>query len=376
MEDAGVYDLDEDTVLVQTVDFITPVLDDPYAFGQAAAANSLSDIYAMGARPVTALNLVGFPARLLGPGAEGSSPGAGAAPGEPAGQRAGLARGQGDALLASILRGGLAKATEAGAAIVGGHSIDDPEPKYGLAATGLARRSDLLLQSAGRPGDVLYLTKPIGGGLLATALKRGGVGPDGLSAAELAELTDVMTTLNAFGRDAALSAGARAATDVTGFGLLGHLSNLVLASGVGAELSAACVPVLRGAARLVGGAAARGTAGGGVAGAAGGTKAFPGGTRRNLEFVAGRLRLAFERGVGEPLQLLLADPMTSGGLLVAVPAERAELFEASIRSALRAMAGVSGNAGSRRGAGAAGRDYWCAPIGTLTGQAGRITVNP
>lgn len=268
MEDAGVYDLDGDTVLVQTVDFITPVLDDPYSFGQAAAANSLSDLYAMGARPVTALNLVAFPAGLEIPGATDSA-----------------------AVLGAILRGGRDKVAEAGATIIGGHSVDDPEPKYGLAATGIARRSELLLQSGAHPGEVLFLTKPIGGGVLSTALKRGGLGPDGLTQADLDELTRVLTTLNAFGRDAALAVGARAATDVTGFGLLGHLSNLVLASGVGAEISARLVPVMPGALQL----------------ARRGSGCFPGGARRNLDFVAGRVDLDFANGVEEWFQLLLAD---------------------------------------------------------------------
>jgi len=340
MEDAGVFSLTGaaapaagDTVLVQTVDFITPVLDDPYAFGQAAAANSLSDIYAMGARPVTALNLVAFPAARLRRPAGTARPGADGP--------------FGPEVLVAILRGGRDKLTEAGVALLGGHSIDDPEPKYGLAVTGLARRSELLFQSGGRPGDVLFLTKPIGGGLLTTALKR-----EGLPPADLAEFTAVLTTLNAYGRDAALAAGATAATDVTGFGLLGHLSNLVLASGTGAEIDASAVPVIPGALAL----------------AARGPDAFPGGARRNLEFVAGRVDLRFEEGgtaaSGLWRRLLLADPMTSGGLLVAVPPDRAAGFTGLVRDGLTRL-------GNEK---AGGTDYWCSRLGTLTDRPRTILV--
>jgi len=347
MEDAGVFSLADaaaqaagDTVLVQTVDFITPVLDDPYAFGQAAAANSLSDIYAMGARPVTALNLVAFPADRLRRPARSARPGADGP--------------FGPEVLAAILRGGRDKLTEAGVALLGGHSIDDPEPKYGLAVTGLARRSELLFQSGGRPGDVLFLTKPIGGGLLTTALKL-----EGLPPADLAEFTAVLTTLNAYGRDAALAAGATAATDVTGFGLLGHLSNLVLASGVGAEIEAAAVPVIPAALAL----ASRGPA------------SFPGGAARNLAFVASRVNLTFSGGQpgevtgegGQPgamaaagRRLLLADPMTSGGLLVAVPPEQAARFAEVARAGLKQKAKDTG--------------YWCSRIGRLTDRPAAIAV--
>lgn len=267
-----------DVILLQTVDFITPVLDDPYAFGQVAAANSLSDIYAMGGRPVSAMNLVAFPA-----------------------SRVGLE------VLGTILKGGRDKVQESRARLVGGHSVEDDEPKYGLAVTGLARRSELMLQSAGRPGDVLYLTKPIGGGVLSALLKR-----DGLPPTLLGEFTHVLTTLNDYARDAAVAAGARCATDVTGFGLLGHLSNLILASGVGVELKAAATPVLPGALE----AAER--------------QVFPGGAQRNLDFVGSRLGLTFDPHLEPWRRKLLADPMTSGGLLVAVPEAGVNLFEAHL----------------------------------------------
>ncbi len=282
-EDAGVLPLGpgtgDDTVLVQTVDFITPVLDDPYAFGQAAAANALSDLYAMGARPIAAMNIVGFPAALL--------------------DQSGATRGAGPETLAGMLRGGRAKVEEAGAQLLGGHTVDDAEPKYGLAATGLARRSELLLQSGARPGDALVLTKPIGGGVLSTALRR-----DGLAPAVLEELTRVLTALNATASAAARTAKASAATDVTGFGLLGHLSNLVVASGVRAEIAAEAVPILGGVVQL----AQHGC--------------FPGGARRNLSYVTSRLTLSFASGVEPWQELLLADPMTSGGLLLAVSEDK------------------------------------------------------
>ncbi len=344
MEDAGVYDLDGDTVLVQTVDFITPILDDPYSFGQAAAANSLSDIYAMGARPITALNLLAFPAKLKPPD---SSVAAGGTPGQA------RVRGATDSedVIAAILRGGRDKAAEAGAAIIGGHSVDDPEPKYGLAVTGIARRSELLLQSAGKPGDVLFLTKPIGGGVLSTALKRGGVGPGGLAPEALAELTAVLAALNGPGCDAAQAVGARCATDVTGFGLLGHLSNIVLASGVGAEIQASEVPAMAAALELA---------------SSQGEQAFPGGAARNLDFAASRLDLAFAGEVELWRRLLLADPMTSGGLLVAVAETQAEAFARLMIAALSPRDNKM-NLPARKG--------WCSRIGRLTGQAGRIAVS-
>jgi selenide,water dikinase len=311
-----------DIVLVQTADFITPVLDDPYAFGQAAAANALSDIYAMGARPVTALNLAAFPADLL-------------------------ATPEGGEILAAILRGGRDKIEEAGAVLIGGHTIDDREPKYGLAVTGVALRSRLLLQSGGRPGDVLFLTKPIGAGLVISALKR-----DLLDAAALAELTEVLTALNSSGRDAALAVGARAATDITGFGLLGHLSNLVLASGVGAEIRASAVPVMTTALAL----------------ATGKAEVFGGGARRNLDFVRGRVDL---QATVEPWQLLLlSDPMTSGGLLVAVAEDKADTFADLLGRAWPSSG--PGEALQKQNAGAPG--YWRSRVGRLTSETGRIVV--
>ena len=266
-DDAAVYRLSDDLAIVSTADFFTPIVDDPYDFGRIAAANALSDVYAMGARPVTALNLVAYPLGELGPGP-----------------------------LEQILRGGADVAAEAGVAVVGGHSIDDPEPKYGLAVTGLVHPARLVRNTGARPGDELRLTKPVGGGVVATALKRG-LDVDGT----LDAAVRVMTTLNRDAAEQALAAGASAMTDVTGFGLLGHLHELCRASGVSAHLSAASVPAIEGVLELL---------------------ALPeppvaGGSRRNREWVEEHVR--WEADVPDERRWLLTDAMTSGGLLVAVP---------------------------------------------------------
>src|SRR3954447_13027524 len=189
-DDAGVFKLRDDLALVQTVDFFTPIVDDPYAFGRIAATNALSDVYAMGGTPVTCLNLVAYPIERLGP-----------------------------EMLGEILRGGADAAAEAGASVVGGHSIDDPEPKYGMAVTGTVHPDRILTNAAGRAGDALVLTKPLGAGAVATAIKRGLAG-DALVERAIA----VMTTLNDVAAAQAVAAGAHAATDVTGFGLVNHLN--------------------------------------------------------------------------------------------------------------------------------------------------------
>src|SRR3954447_7934847 len=211
-DDAGVVRLTPELALVQTVDFFTPIVDDPYAFGRIAATNALSDVYAMGGEPVSALNLVAYPIAELGAD-----------------------------VLAEILRGGLDACVEAGCAVVGGHSIDDPEPKYGLSVTGVVDPAALLTNGGGVVGDALVLTKPLGTGCVATALKRGGIEGDVLAAA-----VDVMTTLNDGGLAAARAAGAHALTDITGFGLLGHVHELAAASGCAAEIDAAAVPMIAG----------------------------------------------------------------------------------------------------------------------------------
>ncbi|HET9163420.1 MAG TPA: selenide, water dikinase SelD [Solirubrobacterales bacterium] len=266
-DDAAVLRLSDELALVQTIDFFTPIVDDPRDFGRIAAANALSDVYAMGATPVLALNLVAFSLSQLG-----------------------------EEVLGEILAGGAEVAAEAGASIGGGHSIDDPEPKYGMAVSGTAHPEEILTAAGARPGDELYLSKPLGGGLITTAAKRG------LAAAEWIEgAVEAMTTLNDEAAIAARGAGADALTDVTGFGLLGHLHELCEASGVAAEIDAAAVPGLPGALEL----AASG-------------EALSGGSARNAReaerFAAWSPAIPAER------RLLLCDAMTSGGLLAAVPA--------------------------------------------------------
>ena len=266
-DDAGVYKLRDDLAIVQTVDFFTPIVDDPRDFGRIAACNALSDVYAMGGVPVSALNLVAFSIEALG--AE---------------------------VLAEILGGGAEIAAEAGVAIVGGHSIDDAEPKYGMAVTGVVHPDRLLTNAGGRAGDALVLTKPLGAGAVSTAVKRGLDAP--LDAA-----IDVMTTLNRDASTAALAAGAHGMTDVTGFGLLGHLHELALASGVAAEVDAAAVPAIEGVIELL---------------ARGDEAAVAGGTRRNRAFA--ETFATFEVTVPEERVWLVCDAMTSGGLLAAVAA--------------------------------------------------------
>jgi selenide,water dikinase len=264
-DDAAVYKLSESLAIVTTVDFFTPIVDDPYDFGRIAATNALSDVYAMGANPLTALNLVAYSVDRLGEGP-----------------------------LREILRGGADVAAEAGVAIVGGHSIDDAEPKYGLAVTGAVDPRRLLRNSTARPGDALYLTKPVGGGIASTAAKRGVA-----SKALTRTAVDVMTTLNRDASVLALAADSSAATDVTGFGLLGHLHEMALASGVGAELDAAAVPAIRGVLKLLGSA----------------EPPIAGGSRRNREWV--EPWVDWDDAVSEDRRWLLCDAMTSGGLLIA-----------------------------------------------------------
>jgi selenide,water dikinase len=258
-DDAAVVRIDGDRAIVLTTDFFTPVVDNAYDWGRIAAANALSDVYAMGGRPVVAVNLLGWPRDVL--------------PFELAGE---------------VLRGGLAIAREAGCHLAGGHSIDDPEPKYGLAVTGIADPDRLLRNDVGRAGQPLTLTKPLGIGVLNSRHKQTGE--------VFAEAVAVMTTLNRDAAGAAIDAGIRCGTDVTGFGLLGHLYKLAAASGVSAVIDAAAVPYL---------APARAALRDGYVG---------GGTRRNLAWVSPHANLS---AVSEDEALLLADAQTSGGLLLA-----------------------------------------------------------
>jgi selenide, water dikinase len=269
-DDAAVFRLSDDLALVQTIDFFTPIVDDPFDFGRIAAANALSDVYAVGGRPLTAMNVVAFPLDDLG----------------------------GD-VLREVLRGGLEVVEEAGAALVGGHSIEDAEPKYGLAVTGLVDPAALVTNAGGRAGDVLVLTKPLGVGAIVTARKRGLAGD-----ALLAEAVGVMAELNAAAGEAAVRAGAHAMTDVTGFGLLGHLHNVARESGLAAEVAAADVPAIDGVADLLTG-----------------DGAVSGGSRRNAEYADGFATYA--DAVPAWRRRLVTDATTSGGLLVAVPADRA-----------------------------------------------------
>jgi selenide, water dikinase len=258
-DDAAVVRISGDRAVVATADFFTPVVDDPYTFGQIAAANALSDVYAVGGEPLVAVNLLGWPRDRLGP-----------------------------ELAAEVLRGGLDVAARAGCHVAGGHSIDDPEPKYGMAVTGLANPDRLLRIDAGRPGLPLSLTKPLGSGVLNARHKATGeVFPAAV---------EVMTTLNAQASRYALAAGIECGTDVTGFGLLGHLFKLARASGVTAVVDSAAVPLIDGALEAL-------RAG-----------YVPGGSRRNLDWVAPHTDSG---GLGEEQLLLLADAQTSGGLLVA-----------------------------------------------------------
>ena len=285
-DDAAVYALPDGRALVQTVDFFTPIVDDPYDWGRIAAANAFSDVYAMGGMPVLALNLVAWPIQQLSLD-----------------------------LLVQVLEGGSAVAREAGVAIVGGHSIHDPEPKYGMAVTGFADADKLIRNSTMRVGDRLFLTKPLGLGIIATAVKRGLATPE-----QLARAVETMTTLN---RDAALAmleAGASAATDVTGFGLLGHLHNALRASGHSAGIDAGAVPVLPGALEL----AVQGV--------------VPSGTHSNHEFLAPSVDWG---SLSETEQLVLADAQTSGGMLIAIPEDRASILEHALaeRGVAAAMIG-------------------------------------
>ena len=276
-DDAAVLRLDDQRALVLTTDFFTPIVDDARDWGRIAAANALSDVYAMGGRPILALNLTAWPAADL--------------PVE---------------LLAEVLRGGAEVAAEAGCPVVGGHSIDDPEPKYGLAVVGLADPARLLTIARARPGDRLVLTKPLGTGVVATAVKRGDPDPAAVAAAIAS-----MTALNRDAAEAALAAGVEAATDVTGFGLLGHLHRMLRASGVAGEVHAARVPFLPGAAEL----AAAGF--------------VSGGTRNNQAYL--RDHLDTEPGLPPVVATLLCDAQTSGGLLLSVPAGRLGDLVADLR---------------------------------------------
>jgi len=275
-DDAAVYRLTEDTALVQTVDLITPVVDDPYLFGQVAAANSISDVYAMGARPLMALSIIGFPTEKL-PISD----------------------------MTLILKGGADKAREAGIEIVGGHSLDDNEPKYGLCVTGLVHPDRIYRSSCARPGDTLILTKPLGSGILTTALKKGCLSPE-----ETRVVVEVMTQLNRAASEAMVEVGASGCTDITGFGLLGHLVGMLQGAAVAARIRLSSVPVMDGVREQV----RQGV--------------YPGGSKKNLDFCSPQVTWA--EGIDETERLVLADAQTSGGLLIALPRARAEAMNKAL----------------------------------------------
>ena len=266
-DDAAVYRLDDKTALVITVDFFTPITDDPYEFGLVAAANSLSDVYAMGGRPLVALNVVGFPAALA------------------------------TEMLGDVLRGGYDKAAEANCLIVGGHTVDDNEPKYGLSVVGLVEPGKQVSNAGAQPGDVLVLTKPIGTGIVTTACKAGVAPPGSVETA-----VETMATLNRAASEAMMEVGANSCTDITGFGLMGHLTSMMRASGTEGRIVRSQIPVLPGATELL----EQGIA--------------PGGTRRNEDGVAAYVDWSDD--LTDDDRLLLCDAQTSGGLLISVPEAR------------------------------------------------------
>lgn len=281
-DDAAVYRINDDTALVVSVDFFPPIVDDPFSFGAIAVANSLSDIYAMGAKPLLGLNIVGFPVDL---------------PKE---------------ILGEILRGGYAKAQEAGCLIVGGHTVDDQEPKYGLAAVGTVEPNKQVTNSGAKPGDVLVLTKPLGTGIITTASKQGVAKPEVVEIA-----VAIMSTLNKAASQAMIKVGVNAGTDVTGFGLIGHLNSMMKGSGTSALLRLSKIPVIQGVWDLLED---------GIA---------PGGTHRNRDGVG--QQVDWHEEVHEEGRLLLCDAQTSGGLLISVPGGKSDALLAELRSA-----GVSG----------------------------------
>ena len=286
-DDAAVYRLSDDIALIVTVDFFPPITDDPYEFGAIAAANSLSDVYAMGGKPLIALNVVGFPASLD------------------------------KEILGRTLQGGYAKAAEADCLIVGGHTVDDPEPKYGLSVIGLVEPGKQVSNAGARPGDVLVLSKPIGTGIITTACKQGVVDPDVLAGA-----VDNMAALNRPAAQAMQRVGVNAATDITGFGLLGHLRSMVKGSGVTAEINLSAVPLLPGTRDLL----ERGVA--------------PGGTHRNVSGVNDVVR--WDPDLTDDDHMLLCDAQTSGGLLISVPADKAAALVAALQEEGAPCAAVVG----------------------------------
>ena len=293
-DDAGVYRLDRDRALVQTVDFFTPIVDDPFSYGQIAAANSLSDVFAMGGRPLTALNIIGFPADLVS------------------------AR-----VVSSILRGGLAKAAEVGCVIIGGHSIRNPEPIYGLAVTGIVDVRHVTTNANARPGDLLVLTKPLGTGIATTAIKRGNA-----SRALQKKVVALMSRINTAGAELAELGLVRAATDITGYGLIGHLGSLCRASRVSADIDPDAVPMIS---DEIGDLIE--------------LRCVPEGSRQNLHAATILVDWA---NTDEARRILLTDAQTSGGLLLCVPEANLEKVLSLLRKAGTPSAAMIGKIVPRR----------------------------
>ena len=279
LDDAGVYKLTDTLAIIQTIDFFTPIVDDPYTFGQIAAANALSDVYAMGGKPLTAMNIVCFPTKSLD-----------------------------ISVLNKILRGGLDKMSEAKVALVGGHSVEDTELKYGLAVTGIVSPKRLVTNSGAKVGDKLILTKPLGIGIITTALKAGKVNQETIT-----KVTKCMTTLNDTASELMQEIGVHASTDITGFGFLGHSIQLAQNSGVGIHLATATIPFFPEAEEL----AKQGLR--------------PGGLSRNRDFYSSCAKIASE--VPAYLQDILFDPQTSGGLLICLAPSKAEQLLGRLRQA-------------------------------------------
>jgi len=293
-DDAGVYRLDRHRALVQTVDFFTPIVDDPFSYGQIAAANSLSDIFAMGGRPLTALNIIGFPADLVRP-----------------------------RVISAILRGGLAKAAEVGCALIGGHSIRNPEPIYGLAVTGIVDVRHVTTNANARPGDLLVLTKPLGTGIATTAIKRGLA-----SRALQKRVIALMSKLNTVGAELAERDLVRAATDITGYGLIGHLVSLCRASGVSADIDPNAVPMIS---DEISDLIELGS--------------VPEGSRQNLYATT---VVVDWRNTDDARRILLTDAQTSGGLLLCVAEAKLEKMLKLLRQARTPCAAVIGRIVPRR----------------------------
>ena len=277
LDDAGVYLISADTAIIQTIDFITPIVNEPYSFGQIAAANSISDVYTMGGRPVTAMNVVCFPS--------------------------------GDMdidILQEILRGGLDKIQEAGAALMGGHSVKDSEMKYGLAVTGVVHPDKLITNSGTRIGDSLVLTKPLGTGVMSTALKNRRINEK-----EMKEALHSMTSLNKTAAELMIEMDAHACTDITGFGLIGHASHLIQEGETGIEFDFNSIPFFTGVLELSQ------------------KEVYPGGLGRNRDFYSPNVE--FKGRIPQYKRNLLFDPQTSGGLLIALPPQKAEILVQSLK---------------------------------------------